>query len=46
MLWFRLIKPIAFHYMYGEEGKWYSKSEAANMAKERGKKYVIAQYMS
>ena len=46
MLWFRLIAPIAFHYMYGEEGKWYSKSEAANMAKERGKKYVIAQYMS
>lgn len=46
MLWFRLIAPIAFHYMYGEEGKWYSKSEAANMAKERGRKYVIAQYMS
>lgn len=46
MLWFRLIAPIALHYMYGEEGKWYSKSEAANMAKERGKKYVIAQYMS
>jgi hypothetical protein len=45
-LWFRLIEPIAFHYMYGAEGKWYSKSEAANMAKERGKKYVIAQYMS
>lgn len=46
MLWFKLIAPIAFHYMYGEEGKWYSKSEAANMAKEEGKKYVIAQYMS
>lgn len=45
-LWFRLIAPIAFHYMYGEEGKLYSKSEAANMAKEEGKKYVIAQYMS
>lgn len=46
MLWFRLIAPIAFHYMYGEEGHLYSKSEAANMAKERGKKYVITQYMS
>jgi hypothetical protein len=45
-LWFKLIEPIAFHYMYGAEGKWYSKSEAVNMAKERGKKYVIAQYMS
>ena len=45
-LWFRLIEPIAFHYTYGMEGHSYSKSEAANMAKERGKKYVIAQYMS
>jgi len=46
MLWFKLIEPIAFRYMYGDEGRWYPKSEAVEMAKEKGKKYAIAQYMS
>lgn len=46
MLWLKLVEPIALHYTYGFEGHSYSKSEAAEMAKQEGKKYVIAQYMS
>lgn len=45
-LWLKLIEPIALHYGYGFDGPNYSKIKAAKMALERGKKYVIAQYMS
>ncbi|HSG32821.1 MAG TPA: hypothetical protein VLB82_14900, partial [Thermodesulfobacteriota bacterium] len=44
--WFKLIKPIASHYMYGYEGHWYSKKEAVEYANKEGKKYSVAEYMS
>ena len=46
MLWFKLIEPIALHYGYGFEGRYYSKFDAAEMALKNNKKYVIAQYLS
>ena len=45
-VWLEYIDSKVFHYVYGDEGNWFSRQDAIMAAVNNGKEYAVAEYVS